>query len=120
MNVRIIVTIVLFLISFIGNTQQQPQKRMQDSIQTAVTKLELKIESLQELQSIPWNIIEAMFKGSLPSKEIAFVLEYQPKQNEIKTNKKVDNFRVELKCKSSDSSWVVSKMKAIVKRILKL
>ncbi len=120
MNVRIIVTIVLFLISFIGNAQQQPQKRMQDSIQTAVTKLELKIESLQELQSIPWNILEAMFKDNLPSKEIAFVLEYQPKQNEIKTKKKVDNFRVELKGKSSDSSRLVTKMKAIVKKILKL
>ncbi|PQJ22814.1 hypothetical protein [Tenacibaculum sp. SG-28] len=120
MNVKIIVTIVLFFIYCIANAQQKPQKYAVDSIQAVVTKLELKIESIQELQSIDWNIIEEMFKDNLPSKEIAIVLEYQPKQNEIKTYKKVDNFRVELKGKSSDTSWIVTKMKAIVKRIVKL
>ena len=108
-NKKILIgTLTLIVFAFIAFTQIGATKK---NNKTALTSLEIKGDSKDELKNFDWKTIEEMFKENNPEQNISIAVIL------LKGSDRDDNLRLELTGKTEDIDILTRKLKKSIESL---
>lgn len=100
---------IFSLITFTNYAQTKKSEKVETK--TAVTKLKVETENLEELKNFDWNMVKEMFQENDSEQEITLAFAYVNKSEIDKSKVRVDNFEMKLIGKTADLDELTAKLK---------
>ncbi len=118
MKTKIILSGILFLMTFATYAQSVKSNKMDSK--TAVTEIKVEAENLDELKNFDWNVVKEVFLENDTEQEITLVFAYVNKSEIDKSKVRVDNFEIKLTGKTADLDKLISRLKNLFEKMFEI